>query len=120
MSPEARQHLHLTVVDDVAVVSLTDLNLVFRPKDVQELNDELLRLVEDEGRIKLLLNLNGIQYLSSNMLVNLIHLNKRIEQAQGRLKLCCLGPVMRATFRVSKLDHLFELFDDEASALACF
>jgi anti-sigma B factor antagonist len=120
MSPEIRHHLRVTIVNDITVVGFTDLKDVFQPKDVQELSDELHRLVEEEGRTKLLLNLSGVQYLSSSMLVKLINLNRRIEQAQGQLMFCCLSPAMRDTFRVSKLDHLFEIFNDEASTLARF
>lgn len=120
MSSETRQHLRVTNVNGITVVGFADLKDVFQPEHVQELSDELHRLVEEEGRTKLLLNLSGVQYLSSSMLVNLIKLNRRIEQAQGQLKLCCFSPAMRDTFRVSKLDHLFEIFNDEASTLARF
>jgi anti-anti-sigma factor len=120
MPPETRQNLRVTVVNDVAVVVFAGRNAVFQAKDVEELSNDLLRLVEEEGRTKLLLSLSGIQYLSSAMLVKLISLNKRIEQAQGRLKLCGLSPVLCDIFRVSKLDHFFEIDYDEASALAHF
>ena len=69
----------------------------------------------------MLLNLSGIRYLSSSMLVRLINLQKtEVVQSEGQLVLCCLTPVMRDTFRVSRLDRLFEIFDDEAAALESF
>jgi anti-sigma B factor antagonist len=120
MSSETRQNLRVTVVNDVAVVGFEGRNAIFHAKDVDQLSDDLLRLVEEEGRTKMLLSLSGIQYLSSAMLVKLIALKKRIEEAQGRLKLCGLSPVLCDIFRVSKLDHLFEIENDEASALANF
>jgi anti-sigma B factor antagonist len=120
MSSDSRHHIRVKMVNDVAVVGFADMDVVFQPKHVQDLNDELHRLVEDEKRNKVLLNLSGIQYLSSSMLVRLININKLIEHSQGQLKLCCLSPVMLDTFRVSKLEHLFETFDDEATALARF
>ena len=85
---------------------------------MQALNDEPDRLVEVQGRTELLINLSVIRYLSSSMLGKLINLNRKIEQAQGRLKLCCLSPVMRDTFRISKLEHFSEIFNDEVSVLA--
>jgi anti-anti-sigma factor len=120
MPPEARQNLRVTIVNDVSVVVFEGRDSIFHAKEVEELSDELLRLVEEEGRTRLLLSLSGIQYLSSAMLVKLIALKKRVEQDQGRLVLCGLSPVLCDIFRVSKLDHLFEIESDEASALAHF
>ena len=120
MPSQDRRHLRVTVVKDVAVVGFTAPEAVFQTREVQELDDELLRLVVEEGQSRLLLNLGGIRYLSSSMLVRLINLKKRAEELKGQLKLCCLTPVMRDTFRVSKLDHLFEIFDDESTALEHF
>jgi len=118
MSTGTRQHTRLTLVNGVAVVGFTANDSVFQSSDVQELDDELVRLVTQEGRTRILLDLTGIRYFSSSMLVRLINLKKRVEQVQGRLSLCCLTPLMRDTFRVAKLDQFFDIHEDEASALA--
>lgn len=120
MPSEPRRHLSVHVVNGVAVVKFATPEAVFQTKEVQELDDELVRLFAEEGHSKVLLNLSGIRYLSSSMLVRLINLQKRVVQSQGQLVLCCLTPVMYDTFRVSKLDQLFKIFDDEAAALAHF
>lgn len=120
MPAETRKHTHVTLVDGVAVVGFNTPDSFFETKQVQELDDELHRLVAVDGHTKLLLNLTGIRYFSSSMLVRLIQLKKSVEPAQGRICLCNLAPVMLDMFRISKLDHLFEIFDDEASALARF
>ena len=120
MPSEPRRHLRVTVVKDVAVVTFATPEAVFQTQEVQELDDELVRLFAEEGHTKVLLNLSGIRYLSSSMLVRLINLQKRVVQSQGRLTLCCLTPVMNDTFRVSKLDQLFEIYADEAAALEKF
>jgi anti-sigma B factor antagonist len=108
----------LTDVNGVTVVRFTAAESVFQARDVQELDDELSRLVSEEGHTRLLLDLTGIRYFSSTMLVRLINLKKRAEQAHGWVRLCGLTPVMVDTFRVSKLDKLFEIHPDEATALA--
>jgi anti-sigma B factor antagonist len=120
MPSEPRRHLDVTVVKDVAVVGFATPEAVFQTKEVQELDDELVRLFSEEGHTKVLLNLTGIRYLSSSMLVRLINLQKRVVQSQGQLVLCCLTPVMLDTFRVSKLDQLFKIYPDQATALESF
>jgi anti-sigma B factor antagonist len=120
MPSETRRHIRVTDVNDVSVVGFTAPDSVFQTKDVQELDDELNQLVSEEGRTRLLLNLNGIRYFSSSILVRLINLKKKVELADGKFAICCLTPVMRDTFRVSKLDTLFEIYEDESGALAQF
>ncbi len=120
MSLEPRQYLIVNVVNGVAVVKFATPDAIFQAKDVEELDEELVDLFVEEGHSKMLLNLSTIRYLSSSMLVRLINFQKRFVQSQGQLALCCLTPVMVDTFRVSKLDQLFKIYDDEATALASF
>lgn len=120
MPSEPRRHIHVTPVNDVAVIGFTAPDSVFQTRDVQELDDELNRLVTEEGRTRLLLDLNGIKYFSSSILVRLINLKKKVDLADGRFAICCLTPVMSDTFRVSKLDTLFDIYDDVATALTHF
>jgi anti-sigma B factor antagonist len=54
------------------------------------------------------------------MLGQLAKLQKEVQDAKGQLKLIGLGPVLRDTFRISHFEHLFSIYDDEASALKAF
>ena len=119
MPPDLTPHIRIADVGDVTVVGFTGPN-IFHTSDVEELNRALTDLVETQHRSRLLLNLEGVQYLSSSMLVNLINLSRRIEKERGTLKLCGLSAVLRDTFRVSKLDRYFEIFPGESEALARF
>lgn len=118
MPTETRHHLHAKTVNGVMVVGLNAPESVFQTKDVEELDEELGRLIAESGRHNVLLNLEGIRYLSSSLLGRLINLHKKLAQDDRRFAVCCLTPVMGDTFRVSRLDHLLEVFDSEASALA--
>ena len=35
------------------------------------------------------------------------------KKAKGRLKLCCITPILREVFRISQFDRMFEIYDDE-------
>ena len=87
MPTEPRKHTRVTLVNGVAVVGFVSPESIFGTKDVQELDDELRRLVAEDGHTRLLLNLNGIRYFSSSMLVHLIQLQKRVEPAGPGLPL---------------------------------
>jgi anti-sigma B factor antagonist len=117
MSPPDLKHLKVQVVDGVAVVDFVNSQLMFEAVVVEEIGDELKRLVMDCGYTKIVLDFTHVQYLSSTMLAHLAALERQFRQAQGRLKLCGLGPILRDTFRIGNLESLFDIYDDAESAI---
>jgi anti-sigma B factor antagonist len=120
MSAPALKHLKLKIVNGVAVVDFVDSGLMFETALIQEIGRELQSLMTDHGHSKILLDFTHVQYMSSSMLGQLAKLQKEVQDAKGQLKLIGLGPVLRDTFRISHFEHLFSIYDDEASALKAF
>ena len=54
------------------------------------------------------------------MLGKLITLNKHCKDAAVHLKLCSIDPQIMQVFKMTKLDKVFQIFDDEDRALAAF
>ena len=65
-------------------------------------------------------NLSGVQLVSSSFIAGLIALNKRINDAKGKLVLCELTPVVRETLTGAKLDRILTLVEKESDAMAIF
>lgn len=65
-----------------------------------------------------MLNLEGMEYVSSRLLATLVCLHHRVAGARGFLKLCRLEPRLHETLRVCRLDSMFEIDDTEGEALA--
>jgi anti-sigma B factor antagonist len=118
MEATERNHLTVEVVDGTAVVRFVNTDIIFAEGVVQEVGEQLLRLVDDQGFKQIVLHLGGVRYLSSTMLGKLVSLSRRVEQASGRLRLCCLSPVVSDILRISRLDRVFEIYPDVPSALA--
>ncbi len=116
--PEYR-HLDVSEVGDVTVVRFRDQKII-DDLNIQELGQELFRLVEGDGRTKLLLNFAAVDFLSSSALGKLITLDKKVKAADGALKLCHIRPEIYEVFAITKLNRLFEIKDDEADALAAY
>jgi anti-sigma B factor antagonist len=114
------QHLSVKEVDGVAVVDFVNSQLMFASDVVAEIGDELSSLVTKRGYSRILLDFTHVQYLSSSMLAQLAKLQREVEQAKGRLKICGLGPILQDTFRISHFAHLFAIYDDCKSALRTF
>ncbi|MBN1395150.1 MAG: STAS domain-containing protein [Pirellulales bacterium] len=87
---------------------------------IQELGQELFRLVEADGRQRLLLDFAAVDFLSSAALGKLITLDKKMKAHGGTLKLSNIRPEIYEVFAITKLNRLFDIRKDEADALAAF
>jgi anti-sigma B factor antagonist len=77
--------------------------------NVEEFGREMTALVQRRERPHLLLDLGGIDLLSSVALAKLIALNGRVRAAGGRLTLFNPNPVVRQVFKVTRLDTILEV-----------
>jgi anti-anti-sigma regulatory factor len=55
--------------------------------------------------------------LSSELLGILASLQRQVDPARGRIQLCGLDPLLRDMLRITHLDGVFDVCDDEAEAL---
>jgi len=104
---------------NISVVTFLEFSVLDRTH-IDKLGDELLKLVDEGGRKKILINFEGVEYLSSTVLGKLIALHKRIALARGELKLCAIKPSILEIFEITKLDRVFNIYDDQQQALDSF
>ncbi len=114
-----RQWLDVREVGDVTMVEFRDRKIT-EDRRAQEIGDELYSLVEGGERRKLLLDLGSVDFLSSAALGKLVTLDKKTTSRGGALKLANLCPRLAQIFAVTRLDRLFDIEPDEATALAAF
>lgn len=115
----AYQRLDVDEVGDVTVVRFRDHKIV-EDINIQQLGQEMFRLVEVDNRDKLLLNFSSVGFLSSAALGKLITLDKKVKAHGGTLKFSNIRPEIYEVFAITKLNRLFDIKDDEADALAAF
>jgi anti-sigma B factor antagonist len=77
------------------------------------------RLIEGGSR-RIVVNLAGLEYISSSGLRILLSALKQLKKEDGALKLACLQPSVREVFSMAGFDRIFLLFDDEESAVTSF
>jgi anti-sigma B factor antagonist len=80
---------------------------------------EVHNLIEG-GRTKLLLNLAGVSYIDSSGIGELVAGLRSAAKAGGVLKLLGLSKGAKELLRVTKLSSIFEVHEDEASAIQSF
>ena len=88
---------------------------------------EILKALEDLGKyieshpgVRLLLNLENVEYLSSAGLGNLVGLLKKSRRSNGRLKLCRLQESIMELFEVMRLTKIFEIHETQEEAVRAF
>ena len=119
MSQDPNQHLRIRRANGVAIVSF--LTPYLQTEDViEKVGAELFQLVDDEGFTKVLLSFNGVRFLSSSMLAQMVRLHKKLTKDKGKLRVSNLPPAMKDVMHASHLDKMLEVFDDEAAALTKF
>jgi anti-sigma B factor antagonist len=111
--------LEVTEVGEITVVRFRDRKILDATA-IEELGGELFALVENDNRKNLLLNFTGVEFLSSAALNKLIILDKKIKAHGGRLKMCHLRPEIAEIFSITRLDKLFDIRDNEQTALEAF
>ena len=112
-------HLEISDVGDVCVVRFSN-GKILDASNIEELGTQLFNLVENENRQKLLLNFQDVEFLSSAALNKLIILDKKTKGISGKLKLCSLRPEILEVFVITRLNQLFEIAEDERTALDSF
>ena len=82
--------------------------------------DNALVALEAQGARQLVLNLRETGYISSSGLrVILIHA-RRLRQASGDVKLCCLTGKVARVLQIAGFDTVLSIFPDEDSAAQAF
>ena len=102
----ASTHFTVQPFDKYSVVEFKTPSLM-DPIILEEIGQELYRLVDEEDRRKLLLDFEKVQYLSSQAIGIILTLNKKLGALKGsRLVLCGVGPKLMELLKITRLDRI--------------
>jgi anti-anti-sigma factor len=87
---------------------------------VEAVAEQLDRLVHEEGRLRLLVNLSNVEGIASAMLGRFLALHHKVLAAGGRLKFCGLSPAVQEVFSTARLPVLLGIYPGEEEALRTF
>lgn len=104
-------------VNEVTVLDLSgQLVLGEASKILRHTLGELL----ERGQKKILLNMANVKYIDSSGLGALVGGLTVVEEQQGQLKLENLNQRVRDLFRITRTSKVFEVFEDETTAIKSF
>ncbi|MBU1084388.1 MAG: STAS domain-containing protein [Candidatus Omnitrophota bacterium] len=69
------------------------------------------------GSKTIVVDLGKVDYMDSSGLATLVEAYKNIKRSGGAIKLLKLSSKVKGLFEITKLDKLFQIFEDEGDAL---
>lgn len=106
-----RQVGDVTVVDAAGRITLGEGSSAFR---------DLVKDLISKGSKKVMINLGDISYIDSSGIGELVSSFTTVQNAGGQMKLLNLTKRVKDLLQITKLYTVFEVFEDEAAALASF
>ncbi len=106
-------------VGELAIVRFADKKIV-DSANIEELGEEMFSLVDKDHIKHVLLNFDGVIFLSSAALNKFINLDKKIKAVGGILRLCELKDDILEVFIITRLDRVFDIRKTEADGLKAF
>ncbi len=87
---------------------------------IERAGAELFHLVDDQGRIKLLIDFSPVKFMSSDFLGKLKTLNQKTRARGGKLVLCRIHPGIYEVFIISRLYRVFCIKESAKEGLEAF
>ena len=107
-------------IEDVLVVYFTDAKILDEAR-IQLIGKELMEMAASASNSKkMVLNFQGVQFMSSAMIGKLVLLNKKCKATEINLKLCQISANVLEVFKITRLNKVFDIYPDEEKAVKSF
>jgi len=100
---------------NATIVTFTEKKIL-EETDIRAIQTAIMSVIEQGGRINLILDFRNVRFLSSSVLGVLIRISKKVYEQDGRLRLCNIAPKIREVFKITRLTKIFEIYKDLESA----
>ena len=111
----SKPKINVQYTNKATIIAFTD-EKILEEKDINELQQSILSVVDQGQRINLVLDFSNVRFLSSAVLGLLIRVSKKVYEREGQLKLCCISAKLREIFKITRLNRIFDIYKDLESA----
>jgi anti-sigma B factor antagonist len=105
--------------DGVLVLRILDERLI-EPEQLKRLFDDLEALLGKREEQQVVLDFSAVRFMASAALGKLVALQKKCDEYRAKLKLCGVAPDILQVFKITKLNKVFDIQPDEATARKSF
>lgn len=110
-----KPRISVEYAENATIITFTD-ETILEEKDIQELQESIVPVIEQVEQINLILDFCNVQFLSSSVLGLLIRVSKKVYEGDGRLRLCNIKPKIYEIFKITRLTKIFDICPDVESA----
>ena len=118
MSQDSSQPYSIEQVNGVTVVKVVGNQVAPDTKDA--LYNVAEGLVASPQPRRVVLNLANVRILNSAAIGILINFQKKVRDAAGTLKICCIDPYVLDLFRLTKMDQVLDIRGSQQDAIDAF
>ena len=112
-----QRRIDIEEVGDVTVARFVDKKILDET-NIQIIGNQLMDMVDVDGRRKVVLDFGNVEYLSSAALGNIVKLNSRLKSVGGKLALCCIRPEIHEIFKITQLHKVINILGTQEEAVA--
>lgn len=105
-----------SVAGTVNIIKLSGRLDAYSASDIEKKMDVLI----NDGRAKLVVNLEALEYISSSGLRVFLAELKKVRKVQGDIKLACMKPYIKEVFDIAGFTQLFNIEESENDAVGKF
>ena len=116
---QAQPQISVEYTENATVAILTK-EKILQEDDIWALESSIMPLVEGTSKINLVINFCNVSFLTSSALGLLIRISKKIYETEGKLNLCSIDPKIFEVFRITRLDKVFDIYNDQEEAVGNF
>ena len=111
-----KPRISVEYAENATITTFTD-EKILEEKDIKALQESIMSVIEQAGRINLILDFCNVRFLSSAVLGLLIRISKRVYECDGQLRLCNINPKIYEVFKITRLTKIFDIYPDVAGAV---
>ena len=115
---KSRQQGDVTILDLSGRISVGEA-LAFGPGSGLILG-QVIRGLAEKGQKRILLNLKDVKYIDSSGVGDLVRSVTSLRRQGGDLKLLSPAPMVLEVLRITRLDRMLDIKDDESAAVQSF
>jgi anti-sigma B factor antagonist len=112
---EIKPRISVEYAENATIVTFVD-EKILEEMDIHSLQDSIMSVVEEGGRINLILDFCNVRFLSSAVLGLLMRISKKVYEQEGQLRLCNISPRIYEIFKITRLNKIFDIFEDVQGA----
>ena len=83
-------------------------------------NDEMTRIIKDSHNKMILLNLKGLEYVSSSGLSVILSAAKLVQSSRGKIKVCEAKGKVKEVMEVTGFNKLLPVYESEKEGITSF